>query len=90
MAKKLNKATTWLLKGSVKEQVKELLADGYQEVTEQDMWDFLVNFRWKRERPDSIQGMKEDIKNITPNDYFDYQQLKAVTKNSFDDLEHLL
>ena len=34
--------------------------------------------------------MKEDIKKITANDYFDYQQLKAVTKVGFDDLDHLL
>ena len=90
MGRKLNKATTWLLKGTVKEQVVLLLEEGYQEVTEKDMWDFLLHFRWKRQRPDSIQEMKLDIKKITANDYFDYQQLKAVTKSGFDDLEQLL
>jgi hypothetical protein len=54
------------------------------------MLDYLVNFRWKRKQPETIQEMKEDIKKITANDYFDYQQLKAVTKVGFDDLDHLL
>lgn len=90
MSKKISMTTNWLLKGTIKEQVKSLLKSGYTEVTEKDMLDYLVNFRWKRRQPETIQEMKEDIKKITANDYFDYQQLKAVTKVGFDDLDHLL
>ncbi|MBO0443522.1 post-transcriptional regulator [Vagococcus fluvialis] len=90
MSKKISMTTNWLLKGTIKEQVKSLLKSGYTEVTEKDMLDYLVNFRWKRKQPETIQKMKEDIKKITANDYFDYQQLKAVTKVGFDDLDHLL
>lgn len=90
MSKKISMTTNWLLKGTIKEQVKSLLKSGYTEVTEKDMLDYLVNFRWKRKQPEAIQEMKEDIKKITANDYFDYQQLKAVTKVGFDDLDHLL
>lgn len=90
MSKKISMTTNWLLKGTVKEQVKTLLESGYKEVTEKDMLDFLVNFRWKRSKPETIQEMKEDIKKVTANDYFDYQQLKAITKIDFDDLDHLL
>lgn len=90
MSKKISMTTNWLIKGTIKEQVKSLLKSGYTEVTEKDMLDYLVNFRWKRKQPETIQKMKEDIKKITANDYFDYQQLKAVTKVGFDDLDHLL
>lgn len=90
MSKKISMTTNWLLKGTIKEQVKSLLKSGYTEVTEKDMLDYLVNFRWKRKQPETIQKMKEDIKKITANDYFDYQQLKAVTKVGFDDLDYLL
>lgn len=90
MSKKISLTTSWLLKGTIKEQVGKLLKSGYTEVTEKDMLDFLINFRWKREQPDNINEMKTDIKKITANEYFDYQQLKAVTKIDFDDLDHLL
>lgn len=48
MSKKISMTTNWLLKGTIKEQVKSLLKSGYTEVTEKDMLDYLVNFRWKR------------------------------------------
>lgn len=90
MENKLNKTTSWRLKKTIKRQVADFLEAGYHEITEKDMWEYLLNYRWKRKRPESIILMKEDILKISANDYFDYQQLKAMTKINFDDLDQLL
>ena len=88
--KKLNKTTHWLLQKTVKEQVQLFLDSGYQEVTEKDMWEFLEYYYWKKKRPKALKELKLAIKEVTPNDYFDYQRLKAMTKNEFEELDFLL
>ena len=87
---KLNKTTHWLLQKTVKEQVQLFLKLGYQEVTEKDMWEFLECYYWKKNHPKGLKEMKLGIREITPNDYFDYQRLKAMTKNKFEELDFLL
>ena len=88
--KELIKPNRWLLKNTVKQQVNHLLGEGYQEITEKDMWEFLECFYWKKNCPQTLKEMKVSIKKINANDYFDYQRLKAMTKNDFDDLDLLL
>mgnify|MGYP002738316957 CR=1 FL=1 len=90
MANKLSKPMTWLLQGTVNNQVAYFLSLGYQDISEKDMWDFLLHYRWKKKKPETIKEMKTDIKKITPNDFFDYQQVKAMTRKEFPDLNQLL
>lgn len=90
MENKFNITHHLRLKKTVKKQVEFLLEAGYQEITETDMWEYLLTYRWKRGRPKKISLMKEDIVKVTANNYFDYQQLKAITKNKFEDLDQLL
>lgn len=90
MENKFNITHHLRLKKTVKKQVEFLLEAGYQEITETDMWEYLLTYRWKRGRPKNISLMKEDIVKVTANNYFDYQQLKAITKNKFEDLDQLL
>ncbi len=89
MGRKINKQTTWLLKGTIRKLVKSFNEIGYSQITEQEVWEYLVTFRWKRNQPETLSEMKMDIQKVTANDYFDYQQFKAVTKKDFDDLEQL-
>lgn len=67
--------------------------DGYKEVTTEDLWDYCLNFLWKRERPERYFEEVRDIMNIEPNDYFTYASLQAqvydvssLDKMDFDDL----
>lgn len=74
----------------IENQVRKLLDEGYQGITEQDMYEFLEKFYWKIEQPKTIQAMEISISKISANDYFDFQQLKAVTKSDFAELNYLL
>lgn len=66
---------------------------GYDSVREDELMNYLVSYRWKKQMPVSLKACKEDISAINPNDFFDYQQLVAQTSSyaikDWHDLEDL-
>lgn len=66
---------------------------GYSAVNEAELVNYLVAYRWKRHIPSSVKACRQDILSIQPNDFFDYQQLKAQTSSltikDWHDLEDL-
>lgn len=52
---------------------------GYQTVTEKDLHDYFVAYRWKKQANFSFQMYCEDIARTSINDFFDYQQWLAQT-----------
>lgn len=87
--KPLTKTTRWLLNKAVKVKVLQLLEEGYQGITERDMWEFLERFYWKKLPLKTVQELKVSISEVKANDYFDYQRLKAMTKHDFEELDYL-
>lgn len=55
----------------------ELMKMGYGKITENDLWEYLVTYRWKKERPARYSKIVRDIMHISVNDYFTYETLKA-------------
>lgn len=86
----INKTKKWLLHPIIKERVTTFCAAGYQEVTVEELWQYVLEYRWKKRCPQTLQAMKIDLRQITPNNFFDYQQIKAVQKKDFDDLNYLM
>lgn len=52
---------------------------GYKSVNERELLNYVTEYRWKKKPPKSIVACRQDILSITPNEFFDYQQLKAQT-----------
>lgn len=94
MKNKLKWRQVFLLRRSLKKKLREFHRAGYLNVVESEMWDYLIEKRWKFSQDKTIAEYKNDIKNMVINDFFDYQQLKAQVKNvdSFDfgDIQDLL
>ncbi|WP_041363472.1 post-transcriptional regulator [Melissococcus plutonius] len=92
------KRMTWLqrlyLKRELREKCQSFHRLGYVAVDEKELWNYLATYRWKHHPISSLKARKEDISQIKPNDFFDYEQLIAQTTNfSFQnrqDIEDLL
>ncbi|MGO3731837.1 MAG: post-transcriptional regulator [Vagococcus sp.] len=89
MTKKLSKGKRWLLRNVTRQQANSLSQLGYPAITEEDIMDYLVLFRWKQVMPDTLEKMKHDVMCVTVNDYYDYQQWRALTSKEFHDLDLL-
>lgn len=55
----------------------ELARLGYSTITPDDLWKYLVGYKWKRQRPERYYQEIRDIMAIQPNDYFTYASLDA-------------
>ncbi|WP_271495213.1 post-transcriptional regulator [Enterococcus sp. 5H] len=82
-----------LLKKELKAKCQFFQQLGYSSVNEAELMNYLVGYRWKKNTPQSLKACREDILHIEPNEFFDYQQLKAQTSslkiNDWHDLEDL-
>lgn len=91
---KLNRVQTWLLRQTVKGKLKEFHRAGYLNVVEPEIWDYTRERLWKKQQPTSLADYKKDVKSITINAFFDYQQLKVqvqdVTNFDFGSIQDLL
>ncbi|MGX7419652.1 post-transcriptional regulator [Carnobacterium gallinarum] len=58
-------------------KVKEFAKLGYPYISEDDLWNFLISFRWKRATPDHYYQQIKQIVTLTPNDYLDFASLQA-------------
>lgn len=70
------------LKRLVRKKCREFEKNGYQKIIEEDFWQYLLAYRWKRNKMVNYQSMKMDLKSVSINEYFDYQVIKAQTMSS--------
>lgn len=54
---------------------------GYEQVSNEDLWDYCVKFLWKHRKPERYYEKVREIMAIEPNDYFTYASLKAQVYN---------
>ncbi|MEG0731601.1 MAG: post-transcriptional regulator [Vagococcus sp.] len=86
----ISKTKKWRLNPIIKECVVTFSKNGYQEISEEDIWRYILDYRWQKKCPETFQEMKKDLKKLSANDFFDYQQLKAMQKDKFEELNFLL
>lgn len=58
-------------------KLREFLRLGYGNISEKDLWTYFTTYRWKKGRPEHYHQAVSDIMQATPNDYFNYETLKA-------------
>lgn len=90
MEKKRLKVYRWLLKTTLTQVCVSLVEEGYPQITEETLWEYIALFRWKKDVPHDFKAMKADIRQVTANDFFDYEHWKALTAETFDDMDSLL
>ncbi len=71
-----------MLERYVKAKQKEFFDKGYHGVAIQDIWDYLYLHLWKKEKPKKNSAKKQQITEMTENDFFDYQQICAQVKEN--------
>ncbi|MDO5457207.1 MAG: post-transcriptional regulator [Atopococcus tabaci] len=62
----------WLTK-----KKRDFTAQGYYNVSQEDIWNYFEYYSWKNDRPDHYFAAISDILSLTPNEYFNYATLKA-------------
>lgn len=82
-----------LLKKELKAKCQWFKQLGYSSIDEAALTNYLLAYRWKKNAPSSLKACRQDISSIQPNEFFDYQQLKAqtspLTLKDWHDLEDL-
>ena len=58
-------------------KAKDFEKQGYASVTARDLWNYLISYRWKKGEPSLYYEVVSDIMDITPNQYFNYESVKA-------------
>ncbi|MER2173524.1 MAG: post-transcriptional regulator [Carnobacterium sp.] len=77
----------------LKLKMQEFNQMGYHQINEEDLWNYVTSFCWKRIRPTHYYQQINDIMKITPNQYLDYAAVEAqvykvtsLEDMNFDDL----
>ncbi|WP_314064656.1 post-transcriptional regulator [uncultured Vagococcus sp.] len=82
------------LNKTVKAKCREFHENGYPSVQELDMWEYLITYRWVRNDDLALSEKKQDVSNVTFNDFFDFQRIKAQTRDvkrfDWNDIQDLL
>lgn len=82
------------LNKAVKSKCNEFHENGYQSVQELDMWEYLITYRWVKNDGLTLAEKKQDVFLLTFNDFFDFQRIKAQTRDvrrfDWDDIQDLL
>lgn len=61
---------------------RQFQAQGYKEVSTGQLREYVEQFLWRRQKPDTFKQQKEMILSVTPNQLFDYETLKIKKDNS--------
>ncbi|WP_164709446.1 post-transcriptional regulator [Enterococcus mediterraneensis] len=70
------------------QKLKQFKKAGYQTVTKAELMAYCQNYLWRRKNAETLKQQKQTLSKITPNDFFDYQQLQIQTKQqSFAELD---
>ncbi|TKC20057.1 post-transcriptional regulator [Robertmurraya kyonggiensis] len=80
------------VKPALKSKVEELSLLGYGTIQEQQLWDFLINKKWKRVKEDiKLFEIVEEVMSVKAGEYMNYASVEALklTEFSFDNEEEL-
>ncbi|WP_338470367.1 post-transcriptional regulator [Niallia sp. XMNu-256] len=65
-------------------KVEEFILLGYDSVTEQDIWDYLVNKKWKKDKVDlMLFEVVQEIFSLKIGDFMNYTTVEALKESSF-------
>lgn len=82
------------LNKAVKSKCKEFHENGYLSVQELDVWEYLITYRWVKSGVLTLSEKKQDVLTVTTNDFFDFQRIKAQTRDvkgfDWNDIQDLL
>lgn len=70
----------WWLRKPIRQKTREFQKLGYPNVREQELWEYVFSYKWKKQEPATVKEKKKYIATIRVNDFFDYQQIKAQVK----------
>lgn len=72
----------WYFRDSLRRKEREFNESGYKTVTQEALWNYCVDYLWPRQKATTRRQQKRVLALITPHAFFDYQQLKAQTKQT--------
>lgn len=64
-----------------RKKARQFNREGYQTVRAEDIATYFEAFGWKRQTPDTMKDKKQAVSTLTPNRYFDYEQIEATSFN---------
>lgn len=59
-------------------KIQEFHTMGYQQITQEDLWHYLVYFSWKKTIPERYYQQIQHVMTLTPNDYLDFASVEAL------------
>lgn len=59
-------------------KIKEFQLLGYQQISQADLWHYLISFCWKKSVPAHYYQQIQEIMSLTPNDYLDFASIEAL------------
>lgn len=69
---------------ALKSKQEEFLIFGYGRVSEEDIWDFLVNKKWRKENNEmKLFQIVQDILSLKVGEFMNYTQVKALKEAEF-------
>ncbi|MEQ2526363.1 post-transcriptional regulator [Robertmurraya yapensis] len=84
------------VKPALKSKVEELSLLGYGTIQEQQLWDFLINKKWKRVKEDiKLFEIVEEVMSLKAGEFMNYASVEALKLSEFsfdneEDLKELL
>lgn len=78
------------LQREIQHKLNEFQALGYHGITAEDLWCYLYDYRWHKHPVAKLAQKRAEVKELKPNDFFDYQNLLIQTsKERLDDWRDL-
>ncbi|MCQ6273558.1 post-transcriptional regulator [Bacillus sp. V3B] len=69
---------------ALKSKQEEFFTFGYGRVSEEDIWDFLVSKKWRKESSDmKLFEVVQDILSLKVGEFMNYTQVKALKEAEF-------
>jgi hypothetical protein len=85
------------VKPALKSKLEEFALFGYNKITEEDLWAFLVNKKWKKDKEvKRLYQLVNDVLEVKVGEYMNYATVGALKSPNFfegegmDELEKLL
>ncbi|MEG0496729.1 MAG: post-transcriptional regulator [Carnobacterium sp.] len=62
---------------------------GYNQISQEDLWRYLILFSWKRTIPTHYYQQIQHIMRLTPNDYLDFASVEVLVSpiSSLEDMD---
>ncbi|MCI5774921.1 MAG: post-transcriptional regulator [Aerococcus sp.] len=62
-------------------KARQFQREGYSAISAKDIATYFEAFGWKHGVPETLKDRKQAIVHLTPNRYFDYEQIEATSFN---------